>query len=136
MPEGTSLAAAAAGEHTIMLLRSAPRVAVEAGAGQRPPGRVDLLDLCIWRWREGAPLQRNNLHGVGLVEYDGKLLAVGGCLEPWPGNEHEEYVSLSVTDVVSCYDLRNDSWSELPARLPLQLGYATAVVVRTPGAQM
>uniref|UniRef100_A0A383VF78 Uncharacterized protein n=1 Tax=Tetradesmus obliquus TaxID=3088 RepID=A0A383VF78_TETOB len=99
-----------------------------AATNAAAPGPRNLLDLRMWRWREGAPLQRNNLHGVGLVEYDGKLLAVGGCLEPWPGNEHEEYVSLSATDVVSCYDLRNDSWSELPARLPLQLGYATPVV--------
>ena len=97
---------------------------------------MDLLDLRMWRWREGAPLQRDCLHGVGLVEYDGQLLALGGCSKAWPGYGHDEFVSLSATDVVSCYDLRSDSWSELPARLPLKLAYATPVVVRTAGAQL
>uniref|UniRef100_A0A383VEG1 Uncharacterized protein n=1 Tax=Tetradesmus obliquus TaxID=3088 RepID=A0A383VEG1_TETOB len=103
MPQGTSMEAVAADEHTIMLLRAAPRAAAEGvqddddnrgSDTEQPPGRVDLLDLRMLR---------------------------GGR---------------SATDVVSCYDLRSDSWSELPARLPLQLGYATPVVVRTPGAQL
>lgn len=146
MPQGTSMEAVAADEHTIMLLRAAPRVAVDAAQRvdptepeEQPPVRVDLLDPRMLRWREGAPLQRDCLHGVGLVEYDGKLLALGGCRKAWPGanaQEEDYYAALPATDVVSCYDLRSDSWSELPARLPLQLGYATPVVVRTPGAQL
>jgi hypothetical protein len=141
MPRGTSVAAVAADEHTIMLLRAAPAVYDEAAADhwQQPPGRVDLLDLRMWQWREGAPLQRSHLHGVGLVEYDGKLLALGGCRQAWPRYDADDdvwYDALSATDVVSCYDLRNNSWSELPARLPLQLGWATPVVVRTPGVKL
>jgi hypothetical protein len=145
MPRGTSVAAVAADEHTIMLLRAAPAVYDEAAAAdhwQQPPGRVDLLDLRMWRWREGAPLQRSHLHGVGLVEllrHDGKLLALGGCSAAWPRYDADDdvwYDALSATDVVSCYDLRNNSWSELPAKLPLQLGWATPVVVRTPGVKL
>jgi hypothetical protein len=76
MPEGTSLAAVAADEHTIMLLRAAPPVYDAANNRQQEPDRVDLLDLRMWRWRERAALQRDCLHGVGLVEYDG-----GGLVE-------------------------------------------------------
>jgi hypothetical protein len=57
----------------------------------------------------------------------------------WPQDGADVQVltdALSATDVVSCYDLGNDSWSELPARLPLQLGWATPVVVRTPGVKL
>jgi hypothetical protein len=147
MPQGTSLAAVAAGEHTIMLLRSLPRLDFDAAAAQamqqgetaQPPGRVNLLDLRMWRWRQGAPLARDCLHGVGLVEYEGQLLALGGCRKAWPGaiaHEEDQYEALPATDVVSCYDLSSDSWSELPAKLPLKLGYATPVVVCMPGAQL
>ena len=130
MPEGTSLTAVAADEHTIMLLRAAPRVdAAQADAPdaqtEQPPGRVDLR---MWRWREGAPLQRDCLHGVGLVEYDGKLLALGGSEDPWAGTDISVVYDQAATDVVSCYDLRSDRWSELRASLPVKLGYATPVV--------
>jgi hypothetical protein len=147
MPSGTYVAAVAADEHTILLLRAAPRVAVEPAAAQhvqhqatqQPPGRVDLLDLRTWRWREGAPLLRDCLHGVALVEYDGQLLALGGCKAKFPrydAYEPQWYEALCATDVVSSYDLRTNSWSELPARLPLPLGHATPVVVRTPGVKL
>jgi hypothetical protein len=72
MPGNYSLAAVAADEHTIMLLRSPPRVPADASLQQpgaphpetvQPPGRVDLLDLRMWRWRQGAPLARDCLHG-------------------------------------------------------------------------
>jgi hypothetical protein len=134
MHEGTSLAAVAADEHTIMLLRAAPAAVDAADDWQQSPGRIDLLDLRMWQWREGAALQRSHLHGVGLVEYDGKLLALGGCRNPWYDADRD--AALAATSVVSSYDLRTDSWSELPARLPLPLSYACPVVVRMPGVQL
>jgi hypothetical protein len=136
MPAGTSQAAVAADEHTIMLLRAAPAVADAADHMQQQPGRVDLLDLRMWRWRKGAALQRDCLHGVGLVEYDGQLLALGGCRQAWPEEAEARGAALAATDVVSSYDLRTDSWSELPARLPLPLSHACPVVVRMPRMQL
>jgi hypothetical protein len=44
--------------------------------------------------------------------------------------------ALFATSVVSSYDLRTDSWSELPARLPLPLSHACPVAVRMPGVQL
>ncbi|KAF6266666.1 hypothetical protein COO60DRAFT_1654544 [Scenedesmus sp. NREL 46B-D3] len=132
-PGLTSLAAVAADEHTIMTLRAALPEVDEDGVRELP-GRVDLLDLRMWRWREGAALQRDHLHGAALVIYDGQLLALGGCRAACQGADADEEVNiyaLSATDVVSCYVLRSNAWSELPARLPVKLGYATPVVVRT-----
>jgi hypothetical protein len=126
----------AADEHTIMVLRAAPAPADAAGNDQQEPGRVDLLDLRMWRWRDGAALQRECLQGVGLVEYDGKLLALGGSRDAWTGHVVERAAALAATNVVSSYDLRTDSWAELPARLPLKLSHACPVVVRMPGMQL
>jgi hypothetical protein len=131
------MAAVAADERTVMLLRTPAPEERPNDTLEQSPARVDLLDLRMWRWRQGAALQRDCLHGVGLVEYDGKLLALGGCREGWTfaavGSRDE---ALQATDLVSCYSLRDDSWSQHPSRLPLALSQACPVVVRMPGVQL
>jgi hypothetical protein len=130
------MAAVAADEHTVMLLRAGAAVTAADGAHQQPPGRVDLLDLRMWRWRQGAPLARDCLHGVGLVEYEGQLMALGGCRQAWSPDLFDRFAALQATDVVSCYNLRADSWSQHPAKLPVPLSHPCPVVVRMPGLQL
>jgi hypothetical protein len=113
-----------------MLLRAGPAVENAGGAHQQPPGRVNLLDLRMWRWRQVAPLARDCLHGVGLVEYEGQLLALGGCNEGWQDGMHGALAA------VNFYDLCADSWAQHPAKLPVPLSHACPVVVRMPGVQL
>jgi hypothetical protein len=58
-----------------MLLRTPEANELPDGTLEQPPAQVDLLDLRMWRWRQGAALQRDCLHGIGLVEY-----MTGSCL--------------------------------------------------------
>jgi hypothetical protein len=44
--------------------------------------------------------------------------------------------TFTATDLVSCYNLRDDSWGQHPSRMPLALSQACPVVVRMPGVQL
>jgi hypothetical protein len=73
---------------------------------------------------------------VGLVEYEGQLMALGGCREAWSNSGLLRHDMLEATAAVDSYNLRTDGWAQHPAQLPLSLSYACPVVVRMPGVQL
>jgi hypothetical protein len=99
--------------------------AAAAAAAARPaPGttaNVDLLDLRMWRWREGAALHRRSgcLHSMSLVMHEGRAVALGGAR---PG------FLFGASREVNAYDVKADAWSALPP-LPFPVCEASAVAV-------
>jgi hypothetical protein len=87
---------------------------------------VDLLDLRMWRWREGAPLSRRSgcIQSVGLVMHEGRAVAVGGARPGFLQGASRE---------VNAYDAKQDAWSVLPP-LPFAVCEASAVAVSMPSA--
>lgn len=93
--------------------------------------RTDLLDLRNWQWRVGALLQREPSHAnedecllnMGVVMYEGQVLAVGGR-HYWKAGEW-------ATPRVHAYNVKEDKWSELPP-LPFPICHASPVVLRVP----
>jgi hypothetical protein len=109
---GSTCAAVAVDDYTIMVLGS---------SRDGKSARNDLLDLRTWRWRSGSGLTNDMTRNIGLVMYEGQVLAVGG---------RQEYVSLhmgvqTATHKVRAYDAQRDAWSELaplPFTGPLPVG--------------
>jgi hypothetical protein len=100
--------------------------AAAAGPAPRTAANVDLLDLRMWRWREGAPLIRRSgcIQSVSLAMHEGRAVAVGGAR---PG------FLLGATREVNAYDVSSDAWSALPP-LPFAVCEAAAVAVNVPSA--
>ncbi|KAF6254974.1 hypothetical protein COO60DRAFT_1641912 [Scenedesmus sp. NREL 46B-D3] len=134
-----SLSATAYDEYNIMVVTGV----------HRQQARVDVLDLRTWRWREGiSQLQRPGTYaqGVGIVAFEGKVLAIGGERvqeseqqadegEQDEQQQHEEDMESTdtktgVRDVYS-YDPATNAWSsDAVARLPFGVTRASAVVAR------
>lgn len=115
----------------------------------RQQARVDVLDLRTWRWREGiSQLQRPGAYaqGVGVVAFEGKVLAIGGERvqeseqqadegEQDEQQQHEEDMESTATKTgvreVYSYDPATNAWSsDAVARLPFGVTRASAVVAR------
>lgn len=95
---------------------------------------VDLLDLCMWKWRSGRSLVREDkkLQDIHLVNFEGCAVAVGGWqadweVGPWPDSSEEGVGSTAV----SAYDVCADAWLELQP-LPFAVNNACPVAVRMP----
>lgn len=118
-----SVSAVAVDPYTIMVLSRE-----EPGDGERLrrlTEYVDLLDLRMWRWRDGATLQVSTgslCFSRGVVYHNGVVLAVGGCGE-----------SDSMSSQAHAYDPRNNTWVEYPA-LPFPIYGAQPLVVRMTNA--
>lgn len=101
--------------HTIVVLGS---------SADAKSARVDLLDLRTWRWRSGCGLKDDLTYAMGVVEYEGRVLAMGGR-EPRT-DPYGNMVPFIATRKVRAYDHKADVWSELP-ELPRLAPEATGV---------
>uniref|UniRef100_A0A383VPT2 BACK domain-containing protein n=1 Tax=Tetradesmus obliquus TaxID=3088 RepID=A0A383VPT2_TETOB len=116
-------AAAAVDDHAIMVLGS---------SSDGTSARNDLLDLRMWRWRDGCGLLNDMTHNIGLVMYEGRALAVGGR-QAYADFDSEGVAMPSATRKVRAYDVANDAWSELPP-LPYTGPKAVGVIDACPVA--
>ncbi|WIA13248.1 hypothetical protein OEZ85_006838 [Tetradesmus obliquus] len=103
--------------------------AAEAAAAAPAPGtaaNVDLLDLRMWRWRQGAPLIRRSgcIQSIGLAMHEGRAVAAGGARPGFWGTGQ-------ATREVNAYDVSRDAWSVLPP-LPFAVCGASPVSVKMP----